>query len=392
MAALNDADSQALSDLLAKLGIEDGNVKSLEDLQTLVKPKKIKIKREHDIEEHSDYEDNDNDGDKKGATPIPATLPKLTWFCGTTPIRKGHTSFVAWKHEVEGLRNIYPENIVVQAMRRSLRSPAVEDTWHLGQDANYKDIMEALEIGYGDVTEAETLMSELYSTMQGEKESLTEFVSRLRSLNYKLANLPSSHIKYSDELIISNFFRGLRDDKIREVLRPRKDEMKSVNEILREARRLESDQSRCKPPKVKVNALTVKEQELSDRDWLEERFQKMELKIQNDVKAQIALVQMTTQRQWGDGRGRGRGGFRGRGRGSQNGYRGAYNQTVGTPREQEGTQYETPPQQEHNNQNDAWDPSQIICHNCGGVGHYQYGCAARWQIPNIEVSGRGGRR
>ena len=307
MATLNDADAQTLGDLLAKLGITDGSVNSLEDLQTLVKPKKIKIKKERDIEEDSNDNDDDddiddtNDDDKKGATPIPATLPKLTWFYGATSIPKGHASFVTWKHEVEGLRNIYPENIVVQAMRRSLKSPAVKDTWHLGQHANYKDIMEALEIGYGDVTEAEALMSELYSTMQGEKESLTEFVSRLRSLNYKLANLAGSCIKYSDELIISNFFRGLRDNKIREALRPRKDEMKSVNEILREARRLESDQSRRKPPKVKVNALTVKEQEVSDRDWLEERFQKMELKIQKDVKAQIASVQVTTQRQQWDG-------------------------------------------------------------------------------------------
>ena len=60
MATLDDADSQALGDLLAKLGIEDGNVKSLEDLQTLVKPKKIKIKREHDIKEDPDESDEDD--------------------------------------------------------------------------------------------------------------------------------------------------------------------------------------------------------------------------------------------------------------------------------------------------------------------------------------------
>lgn len=85
----------------------------------------------------------------------------------------------------------------------------------LGEDAGYDEIMEALETGYGDVTEAETLMSELFSAMQGETESLTEFTSRLKSTNYKLAELDGSNIDNSYELIAPNFFRELRDDRLR---------------------------------------------------------------------------------------------------------------------------------------------------------------------------------
>ena len=62
--------------------------------------------------------------------------------------------------------------------------------------------------------------------------------------------------------------------------------------MLKEARRLESDQSKHKfITKVGINAVTTTENEVSDRDWLEERFQKMEMKLQNEVKAQISLVQ-----------------------------------------------------------------------------------------------------
>ena len=137
-----------------------------------------------------------------------------------------------------------------------------------------------------------------------------------------------------------------------------------------------------------MHALTIQEPQVSDRDWLEERFQKMEQKLRNDMRTQIASVQVTTQKQQGDGRGGGRGGFRGRA--NQSGYRGAHNQLTGTPREQQGTQSDNGPQQETNNQNNDWDPSQVICYSCSGTGHYQNGCALRRHNPNFRGSGRGG--
>ena len=116
MATLDEKDSQTMADLLAKLRIE-GEVSSLKDLQTLVKPKKTNIKKERfSMGTHEDEDEDDIDT-------ISTVVPKLTWFCGSTPIPKGHVSFTAWKHEVEGLLSIYPQKAVVQAIRRSLKSP-----------------------------------------------------------------------------------------------------------------------------------------------------------------------------------------------------------------------------------------------------------------------------
>ena len=118
-------------------------------------------------------EDDDEDDEKaKGKTTV---LPKLTWFCGQTPIPKGHVSFEAWKHEVKGLMKLYDTQVVIQSIRCSLRSPAAEVVWHLGMEASYEDIMDALETQYDDITETEALLSELFSTTQGEKESVAEF-------------------------------------------------------------------------------------------------------------------------------------------------------------------------------------------------------------------------
>ena len=145
--------------------------------------------------------------------------------------------------------------------------------------------------------------------------------------------------------------------------------------MLKEARRLESDQSKHKSiTKVGINAVTAKENEVSDRDWLEERFQKMETKLQNEVKVQIASVQQTTsQPQQNNGRGRGQGGYRGRG--NRGGYRGTHHQAQrGTHDRQQGTMENQPPHG-NNNQTDDFGPSQIVCYTCGRNGHYQNGCA-----------------
>ena len=108
--------------------------------------------------------------DKDDAMEITTTaIPKRTWFCGSTPIPKGHVSVMAWKHEVEGLTTIYSKRAVIQAIKRSLKSPAAEVVWCLGQTASYEEIMEALETWYDDVAEGEVLLSELFSTTQGEK-------------------------------------------------------------------------------------------------------------------------------------------------------------------------------------------------------------------------------
>ena len=70
---------------------------------------------------------------------------------------------------------LYDTQVVIQSIRHSLRSSAAEVVWHLGMEASYKDIMDALKTQYDDITETEALLSELFSTTQGQKESVAEF-------------------------------------------------------------------------------------------------------------------------------------------------------------------------------------------------------------------------
>ena len=70
---------------------------------------------------------------------------------------------------------LYDTQVVIQSIRHSLRSPAAEVVWHLGIEASYNNIMDALRTQYDDITETEALLSELFLTTQGEKESVAEF-------------------------------------------------------------------------------------------------------------------------------------------------------------------------------------------------------------------------
>ena len=147
-----------------------------------IKKEKKEIKKER-LSFGGDNIDSDEEDEKgKGKATV---LPKLTWFCGQTPIPKGHVSFEAWKHEVEGLMKLYDTQLVIQSIRCSLRSPA-EVVWHFGMEASYEDIMDALETQYDDITEAEALLSKLFLTTQGEKESVAEFGGWLHSIQYKI--------------------------------------------------------------------------------------------------------------------------------------------------------------------------------------------------------------
>ena len=40
---------------------------------------------------------------------------------------------------------LYDAQVVIQSIRCPLRSPAAEVLWHLGMEASYDDIMDALE-------------------------------------------------------------------------------------------------------------------------------------------------------------------------------------------------------------------------------------------------------
>ena len=156
------------------------------------------------------------------------------WFYGITPVLNGHLSFKAWKFEVEELKEIYGKRVVIQAMKWSLQSPASELVQCLGAKSTYNEIMEELEIPFGEVAQKDALFSELFSTTQGEMKPWLNLKGRLQSICYRIHQTTKDKFDDMDEFLCHNFFRGLHDDNIWEALWPQLEWLHTFRGVLKE--------------------------------------------------------------------------------------------------------------------------------------------------------------
>ena len=69
---------------------------------------------------------------------------------------------------------MYRENVVLEAVRRSLKGKSRTVLLHLGEWATIGEVMREMEGMYGDVCSAEELKERFYSAVQKEGESVVD--------------------------------------------------------------------------------------------------------------------------------------------------------------------------------------------------------------------------
>ena len=79
--------------------------------------------------------------------------PYITPFSGTDPIQKNESSFEDWKVEIQCLikSGSYPDYVVAQCIRNSLKQPAKEAVFTLGSYATSKTLIDKIENVFGNV-------------------------------------------------------------------------------------------------------------------------------------------------------------------------------------------------------------------------------------------------
>lgn len=371
--ALEEVESKQLVSLFEKMGLSGAKeLTTKEQVENFV----LAMKRVDSADKGAskdvdtdDTKDGDADSKKSGNT-----VPKLTWFSGEIPPPKGYASYDMWKFEVQGLDAIYKESVIIQAVRRSLKGGAADVVRCLGYEADLSNIMDTLETRYGVIEESADLMQELLSARQADKEKAVDFGARLELICYKLKQTTG---ECDDSLVIQQFFRGLRDDRIREVLRPNLPMYSSLNEAIKKVRSLESEYTMrltWQASKVKVNSVSAEAENTSlDKAWLQEQFKSMKESITADVIGKVK--EEVVGLQYMGASYKPRGGFRG-GRFFRGGYK------------NKGSRY-----QHSSEQKQPFNPEDIVCHNCEGKGHYARGCALpRKKQSNYRGSASRGRR
>ena len=104
--------------------------------------------------------------------------PKISTFSGNVAPGKTEVSYEQLSHEVQCIKDHYPESVVRESMR-SLKGAAADMACYMGPTASVSEILEKLSVIFGTVVSFNVLMQNFYIIMQGGTKKMPSFVTRL---------------------------------------------------------------------------------------------------------------------------------------------------------------------------------------------------------------------
>ena len=105
---------------------------------------------------------------------------KISIFSGNVAPGKTEVSYEQWSHEVQCIKDHYPESVVRESIMRSLKGAAADMACYMGPTVSVSEILEKLSVIFGMVvTSFDILMQNFYKIMQGGNKKVPSFVTRL---------------------------------------------------------------------------------------------------------------------------------------------------------------------------------------------------------------------
>ena len=104
--------------------------------------------------------------------------PKISIFSGDVAPGKTEVSYEQWSHEVQCIKDHYPESVVRESIMQSLKGATADMAHCMGPTAGVSEIMEKLSIIFGTVASFDVLMQNFYKISQGH-EKVPSFVTWL---------------------------------------------------------------------------------------------------------------------------------------------------------------------------------------------------------------------
>ena len=83
---------------------------------------------------------------------------------------KTEVSFEQWNHEVQCVKNHYPESVVCESIVRCLKGAVADMAQYMGPTASVSDILQKLTVIFGTVTSFDVLMQNVYKVTQGKPQ------------------------------------------------------------------------------------------------------------------------------------------------------------------------------------------------------------------------------
>ena len=104
--------------------------------------------------------------------------PKISTFSGKAAPSKTEVSYKQWSHEVQCIKDHYPESVVHESIMWSLKGAAADMAHYMGPTAGVSNILEKLSVIFGTVTSFDVLMQNFYKISQGN-EKVPSFAMQL---------------------------------------------------------------------------------------------------------------------------------------------------------------------------------------------------------------------
>lgn len=187
------------------------------------------------------------------STTIHANQPRLSIFYGENAT-KGEVDYEQWRYEVKSLllEETYKEDMIMQAIRRSVRGEASRILMRLGTGVDIETILEKFESVYGTVDTKEELLAKFYSAKQGESEDITAWSCRLEDLLSRVVEQRMISHHDSEEMLRTKFWAGLRQD-LKDISGFKFEMIKDFDKLRVELRKMEREH---KPPEKETKKTT----------------------------------------------------------------------------------------------------------------------------------------
>ncbi|XP_053384736.1 DNA ligase 1-like [Mercenaria mercenaria] len=296
--------------------------------RTDTKKKSVRIDTDTDTEDDTDHiEESDRRRQRanKGLDNLNLKL-NLTPFSGMEPVPRNEATFEEWKLEVECVKAIYSELVVIQAIRKALKGQAKRIMLHLGPYASVEKIEKKLEDAFGNIASKDSILSHFFLAEQEVNESIVEWGLRLEDMLLQASRKTRIEEKEKEDMLKRKFWRGLRNEELQNATRVHFESDISYEQLRKQVRseefemkvQKERKDKKEKPPtnKAKQSALNFQDDEGKQMmKLLIEKMEQLDQKV-NDLKKENEQLQKNRETPQRDKEGyrynRGRGYNRGR--------------------------------------------------------------------------------
>lgn len=300
---------------------------------------------------------------------VNSQTPRISIFYGDVDtLTKGEVVYDQWKYEVLSLlrTRLHKEDVLLQAIRRSLKGEALKVLTRLRTDTSIREILDKLDSVYGVVDTKESILARFYAARQGETEDIATWSCRLEDLLAKAVEKELVQPREVNDMLKGMLWTGMRSD-LKSIFGYKVDQIDDFDRLRVELRKLETEHGSTKKNISTVSKGVVPQVESELKKEVGELKKVISTMSENMTLINEQLKTFTAQQQVVRNNGsRGRGNNRNRGR-----HRGGYKGNNSTKDQQQEASSAT---QSSDQQQKEKPKGDITCYTCGQKGHFKWQC------------------